>query len=42
MLEAIWSEIMEEELSLSLAIYEYVNIGNEEFFVTVNDTMSVS
>ena len=37
MLEAIWLEIMEKELSLSLAIYEYANIGNEDFFVTVND-----
>lgn len=26
-----------KELSLSLAIYEYANIGNEDFFVTVND-----
>lgn len=37
MLEAIWLEIMEKDLSLSLAIYEYANIGNEDFFVTVND-----
>lgn len=37
MLEAIWCEIMDKELSLSLAIYEYANLGNEEFFITVNN-----
>lgn len=37
MLEAIKSEIMDKELSLSLAIYEYANLGNEEFFVNLND-----
>lgn len=37
MLEAIRCEIMEKELSLSLAIYEYASVGNEEFFIEVND-----
>lgn len=37
MLEAIKSEIMDKELSLSLAIYEYANLGNEEFFTNLND-----
>ena len=37
MLEAIRSEIMEKELSLSLAIYEYANLGNEDFFADVNE-----
>ena len=37
MLEAIRCEILEKELSLSLAIYEYANIGNEDFFIKVND-----
>ena len=37
MLEAIRCEILEKELSLSLAIYEYANIGNEDFFTKVND-----
>ena len=36
MLEAIRSEIMEKELSLSLAIYEYANLGNEDFFTNIN------
>lgn len=36
MLEAIRSEIMDKELSLSLAIYEYANLGNEDFFADVN------
>ncbi len=37
MLEAIRSEIMEKELSLSLAIYEYANLGNEDFFADINE-----
>lgn len=37
MLEAIQREIMDKELSLSLAIYEYANLGNEDFFIIVND-----
>ncbi len=37
MLEAIRCEIMDKELSLSLAIYEYANLGNEEFFTNIND-----
>lgn len=37
MLEAIRREIMDKELSLSLAIYEYANLGNEDFFIMVND-----
>lgn len=37
MLEAIRCEIMDKELSLSLAIYEYANLGNEEFFTRMND-----
>ena len=37
MLEAVKSEIMEKELSLSLAIYEYANLGNEDFFTRVHD-----
>lgn len=37
MLETIRREIMDKELSLSLAIYEYANLGNEDFFIMVND-----
>lgn len=37
MLEAIRKEIMDKELSLSLAIYEYANLGNEDFFIRVNE-----
>ncbi len=37
MLKAIKSEIMDKELSLSLAIYEYANLGNEDFFTNLND-----
>ena len=37
MLEAIKAEIMDKELSLSLAIYEYANLGNEDFFANIND-----
>lgn len=37
MLAAIKSEIMDKELSLSLAIYEYANLGNEDFFTNLND-----
>lgn len=36
MLEAIKCEIIDKELSLSLAIYEYANLGNEEFFANIN------
>lgn len=37
MLEAIKSEIMDRELSLSLAIYEYASLGNEDFFIQINE-----
>ncbi|MCM1273156.1 MAG: TetR/AcrR family transcriptional regulator [Clostridium sp.] len=37
MLHAIRCEIMDKELSLSLAIYEYANLGNGDFFTTIND-----
>ncbi len=37
MLLLIEEEIMEKELSLSLAIYEYANIGNEDFFIRINN-----
>ena len=37
MLEAIKEEIMEKELSLSHAIYEYANLGNEDFFTDINN-----
>lgn len=37
MLREIEKEIMEKELSLSLAIYEYANLGNEEFFQQLNE-----
>lgn len=36
MLEDIKSEIMEKELSLSLAIYEYASLGNESLFMEIN------
>lgn len=38
MLRAIKSEIMEKELSLSLAIYEYANLGNGEFFIRIHES----
>ncbi len=37
MLEAIRREILDKELSLSLAIYEYANLGNGDFFKNIND-----
>lgn len=37
MLEAIRCEIMDRELSLSLAIYEYANMGNEAFLMEINN-----
>lgn len=37
MLEAIRCEIIDKELSLSLAIYEYANLGNEDFFTDINN-----
>lgn len=37
MLEAIKTEILKKELSLSLAIYEYANLGNEDFFTNINN-----
>ena len=37
MLEAIRYEIMDKELSLSLAIYEYANLGNEDLFIIINN-----
>lgn len=36
LLEAIEQEIMDQDLSLSLAIYEYANLGNEDFFINKN------
>lgn len=38
MLQAIRKEIMEKELSLSLAIYEYASLGHEELFVKINNS----
>lgn len=37
MLEEIRCEILDKELSLSLAIYEYANLGNEDFFISINE-----
>lgn len=37
MLEAIRCEIKDRELSLSLAIYEYANLGNADFFITITN-----
>lgn len=37
MLEAIQYEIMDKEMSLSLAIYEYANLGNQEFFIQIHE-----
>lgn len=37
MLEAIQGEVMDKEHSLSLAIYEYASLGNEEFFIILNE-----
>lgn len=37
MLREIKGEIMDNELSLSLAIYEYANLGNGEFFSHVHE-----
>lgn len=37
MLEAIQCEILDKALSLSLAIYEYANLGNEKFFIHINE-----
>ncbi|MDE7365889.1 MAG: TetR/AcrR family transcriptional regulator [Lachnospiraceae bacterium] len=37
MLEAIQYEIMDKEMSLSLAIYEYANLGNQEFFIHIHE-----
>ena len=36
MLSLIEDEIMEKELSLSLAIYEYASLGKEDFFIRIN------
>lgn len=36
MLQTIKFEILDKEFSLSLAIYEYANLGNEEFFMDIN------
>lgn len=36
MLGAIKAEIMDRECSLSLAIYEYANLGNEDFFIKIH------
>lgn len=38
LLTAIQQEIMDKELSLSLAIYEYANLGNEDFFQSRNES----
>lgn len=37
MLQAIMDEIMDKEQSLSLAIYEYASLGNEDFFIRINE-----
>jgi len=37
MLKLIEVEIMEKEQSLSLAIYEYANLGNESIFIQINN-----
>ncbi len=37
MLGEIKKEILQKELSLSLAIYEYANLGNEELFQKINE-----
>lgn len=37
MLKSIRLEILDKEMSLSLAIYEYASLGNEEFFVRINE-----
>jgi AcrR family transcriptional regulator len=37
MLAAIGSEIQEKERSLSLAIYEYANLGHEELFARIHE-----
>ena len=36
MLEEIKREVMDKEFSLSLAIYEYANMGNADLFSTIN------
>jgi len=36
MLGAIKREIMDKELSLSLAIYEFASLGNGDFFTDIN------
>lgn len=36
MLTEIESEILDKESSLSLAIYEYASLGNEEFFIRIH------
>lgn len=38
MLREIKGEIMDKELSLSLAIYEYANLGNGEFFSHIHES----
>ena len=37
MLESLRAEILDKERSLSLAIYEYANLGNEDFFTDLNE-----
>lgn len=37
MLAEIRGEIMDKEMSLSLAIYEYANLGNEKLFQKINE-----
>jgi len=37
MLDEIRDEILDKELSLSLAIYEYANLGNEDFFADIHN-----
>lgn len=37
MLLLIEEEIMAEEASLSLAIYEYASLNNQDFFIIIND-----
>lgn len=37
MFDLLEKEILEKDLSLSLAIYEYASAGNEEFFIAINE-----
>ena len=37
MLNSFKKEILEENSSLSLAIYEYANLGNQDLFIKINN-----